>query len=176
MLHAASALLRDWIIVGRAVGVEGGGKERRYERHDGHQRAALRALVCGSHGDDDVVLVPHVEGIWVGVAEDGRHVQRADSFHLAVFCQVLIDRAQQIVCGWMKEEGCERSNLSPPSTSQSLVPFNLSLLHFCFISMGNYLLEKKMCSVFSSFFTRKLQRDIRYGDIIIYIKIILLGA
>lgn len=137
MLHAASALLRDWIIVGRAVGVEGGGKERRYERHDGHHRAALRALVCGSHGDDDVVLVPHVEGIWVGVAEGRRHVQRADSFHLAVFCQVLIDRAQQIVCGWMKEEGCERSNLSPPSTSQSLVPFHLSLLHFCFISMGN---------------------------------------
>lgn len=35
---------------------------------------------------------------------------------------------------------------------------------------------KKMCSVFSAFFMRKLQRDIQYGDIIIYIKLILLRA
>lgn len=57
-----------------------------------------------SHGDDDVVLVPHVEGIRVGVAEVGWQVQRGDSFQLSIFILVLIDWAQQTVCRQIKEE------------------------------------------------------------------------
>lgn len=54
----------------------------------------------GSHGDDDVILVPHVEGIWVGVTEDRWQVQRGDSLRsLLLFFQVLIEWAQQTVCG-----------------------------------------------------------------------------
>lgn len=86
------------MIVSRAADVEVAGEEGRDVRDDGHERAGQRAVVCGSHGDDDVVLVPHVEGIWVGVGEGGGHVQGADSFwRLAVFCQVIIERAQQTV-------------------------------------------------------------------------------
>lgn len=98
------ALLRDWTIAGRAVHVRVG-KERRYVWDDGHQRAGQRALVWGRHGDDDVVLVPHVEGVWVGVTEGRWHVQRADPFDVALLCQVLVNRAQQAVCGRIKEEG-----------------------------------------------------------------------
>lgn len=66
-LHVASgfAVLWDGMIVSRAADAEVAGKEGRDVRDDGHERAGQGALVCGSHGDDDVVLVPHVEGIWV---------------------------------------------------------------------------------------------------------------
>lgn len=93
------------MIVGWATGAVGGGKERRYVRDDGHQRAGQRALTWGSHGDDDVILIPHVEGVWVGVAEGRWQKQRVDSFHLTVFSHFLIDWAQQTVCRRIKEEG-----------------------------------------------------------------------
>lgn len=66
-LHVASgfAVLWEGMIVSRAADVEVAGKEGRDVRHDGHERAGQGALVCGTHGDDDVVLVPHVEGVWV---------------------------------------------------------------------------------------------------------------
>lgn len=98
-LCAASrvALLGERMIVGRAVDIEVGRKERRYVRDDGHQRAGQRALVRWGHGDDDVVLVPHVKGIRVGVAQGRWHVERADSIHLAVFCHVIVHWAQQTV-------------------------------------------------------------------------------
>lgn len=85
------------MIVGRAVDVEVSGKERRYVWDDSHQRAGQRALVRWGHGDDDVVLVPHVKGIRVGVAKGRWHVERADSVHLAVFCHVIVHWAQQTV-------------------------------------------------------------------------------
>lgn len=107
ILNSASCvtLLGDWMVVGRAVDVEGRGKKGRYVWDDSHQRAGQRATIRGGHGDDDVVPVPHVEGVRVGVAEGRWHVQRADSFRLAVFFHVLVDWAQQTVCGRIKEEG-----------------------------------------------------------------------
>lgn len=100
-------LLRNWLIVGRAVDVERGGKKWRYVWDDRHQRAAHRALTSGCHGDDDVVLVPHMEGIRVGVDKGRWHVQRAESLRFAFFFHVLIDWAQQTVCGQIEKEGWE---------------------------------------------------------------------
>lgn len=65
-----------------------------------------------SHGDDHVVLVPHVEGIWVRVGEGRGYVQRADSFHPTFFRHVLIEGAKQAVCGWVKREGIRPKQLS----------------------------------------------------------------
>lgn len=87
------------MIVGWAAEHDGGGKECGYVWNDGHQRAIKRALSLGSHGNDDVILVPYMEGIWVGVVEGRWHVQRADSLHQSVLCQVLVHWAQQAVCG-----------------------------------------------------------------------------
>lgn len=66
-LHVASGftVLWDWMIVSWAADVDVAGKEGRNVWDDGHERAGQRALVRGCHGDDDVVLVPHMEGIWV---------------------------------------------------------------------------------------------------------------
>jgi len=50
--------------MGRTGDVNGGGEKRRDVRDDGQERAGLRALVWVRHqGDDDVVLVPDVEGV-----------------------------------------------------------------------------------------------------------------
>lgn len=91
------ALLGQGLIVGWAADVEGGGKEGRDVRDDGHQRAGQRTLLRGANGDDDIVLVPHVEGVRVGVANGRRHVKRAHAVHLAILCHVVIHRAQQTV-------------------------------------------------------------------------------
>lgn len=108
MLLAASCLtvLWDRMTVRWAADIEVGWKKRRDVGNDSHQRAGQGALVCGSHGNDDVVLVPHVEGIRVGVGGGTGRVQGADCFHsLAIFCHFIVKRAQQTVCGWIKEEG-----------------------------------------------------------------------
>lgn len=119
-------LLRDWANVGRAAQADGAGEKWRYVLGDGHQRAGLRALVLRRHRNHDVVLVPHVEGIWVGVGEGCRHVVRADSLHLSLFCQLLFNRSQQTVCGWTKKEGWEQSDWF-------LLSYNICLkqLHNC---------------------------------------------
>lgn len=59
------AVLWDWMVVRRAAATQVAGKEGRDVGDDGREGAGQRALVCGGHGDDDVVLVPHVEGIRV---------------------------------------------------------------------------------------------------------------
>lgn len=69
----------DGLIVGRAVDVDGGREEMRDVGDDGGQRAAQGAVVCNVQGNDDIVLVPDVKGVGVGVGEDGGHVQRAGS-------------------------------------------------------------------------------------------------
>ena len=61
-------LLWEWLIVRGAGNADSGGKKRRYVRDDRHQGAGQRALIYRHHGDDDVILVPHMEGIWVGMA------------------------------------------------------------------------------------------------------------
>lgn len=91
------ALLGQGLIVGRAADIVGSGKERRDVRDDCHQRAGQGALLHGGHGNDDVVLVPHVEGVRVRVANGRGHVKGAHAVHLAVLCNVLIHRAQQTV-------------------------------------------------------------------------------
>lgn len=83
--------------MGRAADIEGGGEEGRDVRDDGHQRAGQRALLRGVHGDDDVVLVPHVEGVRVGMANGWRHVKGAHAVHLALLYHVVIHWAQQTV-------------------------------------------------------------------------------
>lgn len=97
-------LLGEGLIVGRAADIEGGGKERRDVRDDGHQWAGQGALLRGVHWDDDVLLVPHVKGVWVGVANGLGYVKGAHAVHLAIFCHVLIHRAQQAVLWWKKKE------------------------------------------------------------------------
>lgn len=104
VLPSRVALLRQWKVLGGAADAEGGGEKRRNVWDDCHQRAWRRALIRRSHGNDDIVLVPHVEGIWVWVAQSRWHVQRTDSFYGGVFFQVLIDWAQQTVCAPVKEE------------------------------------------------------------------------
>lgn len=71
-----------WLSDGGAARAQGAGKERRDVRDDGHQRAGQGAVIDGGHGDDYVVLVPHVEGVWVGVAQARRHVKRVDTLYL----------------------------------------------------------------------------------------------
>lgn len=90
-------LLGQRLIVGRAADIQGGGKEGRDVRDDGHQWAAQGTLFCSAHGDDDVVLVPHVEGVRVGVANGRWHVKGAHAVHLAILCHVVIHWAQQTV-------------------------------------------------------------------------------
>lgn len=97
VLCSCVALLGQRLVVGGAADIEGGGKEGRDVRDDGHQRAGQRALLRGAHGDDDVVLVPHMEGVRVGVAYGRRHVKGAHAIHLAFLCHVVIHRAQQTV-------------------------------------------------------------------------------
>lgn len=87
-------LLRYRLVVGRAAHVERGGEKWRYVWHDRHQRAGQWAAMLGCHGDDNIILVPHVKCIRVGVAEGGWHVQRSNPCHLSVFFHILIDRAQ----------------------------------------------------------------------------------
>lgn len=91
------ALLGQRLIVGGAAHIEGGGKEGRDVRDDGHQWAGQGALLRGVHGDDDVVLVPHVEGVGVGVAKGRRHVEGAHAIHLAILGHVVVHWAQQTV-------------------------------------------------------------------------------
>lgn len=94
-LASGFTVLWDRMIVRRAADTQVAGKEGRNVRDDGHEGAGQGALVCGSHGDDDVILVPHVEGIRVWVGEGRGDVQGADSLCcLAVFGQVIIKRAQ----------------------------------------------------------------------------------
>lgn len=69
----------------RAAQTDGVGEKGRYVVGDSHQRAGQWALMLVRHRDDDVVLIPHVEGIWVGVSEGRWHVVRADSLHLSIF-------------------------------------------------------------------------------------------
>lgn len=89
------AVLWDGMVVGRAADTQVAGKEGGDVGDDGHEGAGQRALLRGSHGDDDVVLVPHVEGVWVGVGEGRGEVQGADSLRcLAVFGPVVVKRAQ----------------------------------------------------------------------------------
>lgn len=95
------ALLRDGMIVSWAVD-ERAGQERGDVGDDGHQGAARQALVRGAHGDNDVVLVPHVEGVLVGVIEGRWQVQRTISVLPAAFGQILVYRAQQTICGRMR--------------------------------------------------------------------------
>lgn len=83
--------------MGWAADIEGGGKEGRDVWDDGHQRAGQRALLRGAHGDDDVVLVPHVEGVRVGVANRLRHLKGAHAVHLDILCHVVLHRTQQTV-------------------------------------------------------------------------------
>lgn len=59
------AVLWDGMVVSRAADTEVVGKEGGNVGDDGHERAVQGTVACGSHGDDDVVLVPHVEGVWV---------------------------------------------------------------------------------------------------------------
>ena len=75
----------------------GRGKERRDVGDDGQHRAGLWAVVQWGHGDDDVVLVPDVEGVAVGVGHVGGHVQRGPSQTLVLWGFVL-NGAQQAVC------------------------------------------------------------------------------
>lgn len=141
------ALLRDGMIVSRAVD-ERAGQERGDVGDDRHQGAAHGALVRGAHGDDDIVLVPHVEGVLVGVIDGRRQMQRTTSVLPAAFGQILIYWAQQTICGSMRMQQFIPKSLVLQRSSRS--PFNLvltthtnptyvSLLFFCITSTGNYV-------------------------------------
>lgn len=66
------------------------GEEGRYIGDDRHQRAVCGGLFSGCHGDDNIVLVPHVKGVLVGVADGGGYVQWAESFCIAILFYVLL--------------------------------------------------------------------------------------
>lgn len=94
-------LFWDWLIVGWAATRKASGKEGGYVRNDPHERAGQWRLWRRCYGDDDIILVPHVEGVGVWVDEGRRHLEWADPLCHAIFFHVLIDWTQQTVCGSM---------------------------------------------------------------------------
>lgn len=82
----------------RAVDAERVREEGGYVGYDIQQRAGQRAPLDGGHGDDDVVCVPDVEGVVVGVGHDGGHVGRTAGLQVTILQGVRFHGTQQAVC------------------------------------------------------------------------------